>query len=227
LNGKLDYNVIDSASKEIVFNTVSTPAAGQYQLELPDGSRVWLNASSSLHFPTGFFGKERRVELTGEGYFEIAKNKAKPFVVSVNNAEVRVLGTHFNIMAYNDEPLLTTTLLEGSVKFTKNHITNILTPGQQSQLFKDGKVKVLNDVDVSKVVSWKNGTIEFNGDDIGNVGRKLSRWYDVDVQYTTKVDDLFYAEIPRNTKLQDVLKVLELTGKIHFKLEGRKVIVIP
>ncbi len=227
LKGKLNYNALESTNKEIVFNTVSTPHGGQYQVELPDGSQVWLNSTSTLYFPTDFTGKERRVELTGEAYFEIARNKAMPFVVQVGNAEVRVLGTHFNVMAYKDETALTTTLLEGSVKFINNHVTNILRPGQQSQLLKDGQVKVVSGVDLDKVVSWKNGIFDFNGVDIGSIGRQLSRWYDVEFVHGTKVEDLFYAELSRNSKLPEVLKALELTGKVHFKTEGRRITVVP
>ncbi|MGI8637909.1 MAG: FecR family protein, partial [Segetibacter sp.] len=227
LKGKLNYNTLESTNKEIVYNTVSTPHGGQYQVELPDGSKVWLNSTSTLYFPTDFAGKERRVELTGEAYFEIAPNKAMPFVVQVSNAEVRVLGTHFNVMAYKDEAALTTTLLKGSVKFINNHVTNILRPGQQSQLLKDGQVKVVSGVDLDKVVSWKNGIFDFNGVDIGSIGRQLSRWYDVEFVYSTKVEDLFYAELSRNSKLPEVLKALELTGKVHFKIEGRRITVLP
>lgn len=228
LNGKLGYNAASgSGTSEILYNTVSTPRGGQYQVELPDGSMVWLNAASSLRFPTSFAGKERRVEITGEVYFEIAKNKAMPFIVSVNGAEVHVTGTHFNVMAYNEEASLETTLLEGAVNFVKGGNNTILKPGQQSQLTKNGQLKTVNDVDVIKVMAWKNGYFNFGGSDFEMIARQLSRWYDVEVVYDRKIDDLFYAEIPRNTMLSDVLKALELTGKIHFKIEGRRIVVMP
>lgn len=227
LDGKLNYDVSPSNSKAVLYNTITTPRGGQFQIILPDGSKVWLNAASSIHFPTSFAANERRVEISGEAYFEISKNKAKPFIVKVNDAEVQVLGTHFNLMAYYDEPVVKTTLLEGSVKFIKDHNTNILTPGQQSQLFKNGLVKVLNNVDPDEVLAWKNGTFQFNGTDIGMVTRQLSRWYDAEVVYDKKIDDLFYADIPRNTNLSDVLKALELTGKVHFEIQGKRIIVKP
>jgi ferric-dicitrate binding protein FerR (iron transport regulator) len=225
-DGKLAYNLTSTGINEVLYNTISTPRGGQYQVDLPDGSRVWLNAASSLHFPTAFVGKERRVEITGEAYFEVAKNKAQPFIVSVNGAEVQVLGTHFNVMAYNDENAIKTTLLEGSVKFVNGSTSSLLKPGQQSQLSENGQVKVVSNVDVDAVTAWKNGNFDFQGEDIETVMRQLSRWYNVDVVYRNKPDELFYAEIPRNTKLSDVLKALELTGKLRFGIEGKKIIVM-
>ncbi len=225
LDGKINYNSTDAAKNEIVYNSISTPRGGQYQIILPDGSGVWLNSTSSIRFPTTFAGKSRTVEITGEAYFEVTKNKSMPFIVKANKAEIQVLGTHFNVMAYSDESLLKTTLIEGSVQFIKGNKTSILTPGQQSQLSGDGLVKVVSDIDVNKVIAWKNGVFNFEGADIATVLRQIARWYDVEVEYNEKVDDLFYAEIPRNTRLSDVLKALELTGKVHFEIEGKKIIV--
>ncbi|MBD0285841.1 MAG: FecR domain-containing protein [Flavisolibacter sp.] len=229
LGGKLTYNspTFGGGKGEALYNTLSTPRGGQYQVALPDGSQVWLNAASSIHFPAAFAGKERRVEITGEAYFEVAKNKDMPFIVSISGAEVQVLGTHFNIMAYKEEEAVKTTLLEGSVKFVSGNKESLLQPGQQSQLTKEGQVKVVSGVDVHAVIAWKNGHFDFEGADIGSVMRQFSRWYDVEVIYNKKVDDLFYAEIPRNTTLSDALKALELTGKVQFKIEGRKIIVMP
>ena len=227
LGGKLSYDQTNKNSREVVYNTISTPKGGQYQLELPDGSLVWLNASSSIHFPTSFIEKERRVDITGEAYFEVAKNANKPFIVIVNSSEVQVLGTHFNINSYNDEDDVKTTLLEGSVKFVNGATTSILKPGQQSQLAKNGSVKVASDVDVDKVVAWKNGLFDFESAGIETVMRQLSRWYDVDVEYNGKTDDLFFAEMRRNIKLSDALKALELTGKVRFDIQGKKIIVMP
>ncbi|MEP7111418.1 MAG: FecR family protein [Ferruginibacter sp.] len=227
INGKLDYKSSGAENGEVLYNMIATPRGGQYQVELPDGSQVWLNAASSLRFPTSFIEKERRVEITGEAYFEVAKNKAQPFIVSANGAEIQVIGTHFNVNAYNDESTISTTLLEGVVKFVKDGNNITLAPGQQSQLTKNGQLKIVRDVDVDKVVAWKNGFFIFEGSDFQTVSRQLSRWYDVEVKYDKKIDDLLYAEIPRNTRLSDVLKALELTGKIHFKIEGREIIVLP
>lgn len=227
LGGKLVYDPANKNSKEIVYNTITTPNGGQYQLELPDGSLVWLNATSSIHFPTSFAGKERRVEITGEAYFEIAKNRDMPFIVTVNNAEVQVLGTHFNVNAYNDEENVKTTLLEGSVKFVSGDNINMLKPGQQSQLTNNGLIKLVSNVDVEEVVAWKNGMFDFENAGIETVMRQLARWYDVEIEYNGKTDDLFIAEMRRNIKLSDALKALELTGKVKFDIQGKKIIVMP
>lgn len=228
LNGKLSYTSAGK-SKAIGYNTISTPRGKPYQIELPDGSQVWLNAASSLRFPTAFTGKERRVEITGEAYFEIAKNTAMPFFVKVKDAEVQVLGTHFNIMAYDEEDVVKTTLLQGAVRFVSTNSSLLLEPGQQSQLGKNGQVKIERSVNLSDVMAWKNGSFHFGSENIKVVMRQLSRWYDIDIEYQdngTELKDQFYADIPRNTNLTDVLKVLELTGKVKFKTEGRKVIVM-
>ena len=227
LDGKLSYDPTNKNSREIVYNTISTPKGGQYQLELPDGSQVWLNATSSIHFPTSFTGTERRIEITGEAYFEIAKNPNMPFIVTVSNSEVQVLGTHFNINAYNDEDNVKTTLLEGSVRFVNDGSINILKPGQQAQLTKEGTTKVVSDVNVDNVVAWKNGMFDFENAGIETVMRQLSRWYDVEIEYKGKTDDLFIAEMRRNIKLSDALKALELTGKVKFDIQDKKIIVMP
>jgi len=227
VGAKLLYDPTDKNSKDVVYNTISTPKGGQYQLELPDGSLVWLNATSSIHFPTSFAGKERRVEITGEAYFEVAKNRDMPFIVSVNGAEVQVLGTHFNVNAYSDEDNVKTTLLEGSVRFVHGVNADMLKPGQQSQLAGDGQVKVVSNVDVDEVVAWKNGMFDFENAGIETVMRQLSRWYDVEIEYKGKPDDLFIAEIRRQIKLSDALKALELTGKVKFEIQGKKIIVMP
>jgi len=227
VDGKLMYDPANNNSKEIVYNTISTPNGGQYQLELPDGSLVWLNATSSIHFPTSFVGKERRVEVTGEAYFEVAKNRDMPFIVTVNGSEVQVLGTHFNVNAYSDEDNVKTTLLEGSVKFVSGTNINMLRPGQQSQLASNGLIKVVSNVDVDEVVAWKNGMFDFDNAGIETVMRQLSRWYDVEIEYKGKTDDQFIAEMRRNIKLSDALKALELTGKVKFEIQGKKIIVLP
>ena len=227
LNGKLSYDPTNKNTREIVYNTISTPKGGQYQLELPDGSQVWLNATSSIHFPTTFTGTDRRIEITGEAYFEIAKNPNMPFIVTVNNSEVQVLGTHFNINAYNDEDNVKTTLLEGSVRFINDDNINILKPGQQAQLTKDGMTKVVSNVDVDEVVAWKNGMFAFENAGIETIMRQMSRWYDVEIEYKGKTDDLFIAEMRRNIKLSDALKALELTGKVKFDIQDKKIIVMP
>ncbi|MBS1660328.1 MAG: DUF4974 domain-containing protein [Bacteroidetes bacterium] len=232
LNGKLSYNTgkAGTTPAEVAYNTIATPRGGQYQIILPDGSQVWLNAASSLRFPTAFTGKERRVEVTGEAYFEIARNAAMPFTVALPTAggssEIQVLGTHFNVNAYTDESLLKTTLIQGAVRFVSGKESMVLSPGQQSQLTKAGDLNLNSQVDISTVMAWKNGLFHFEGADIETVMKQLSRWYDVDIVYSgRKTNDLFYAEIPRNTRLSDALKALSLTGKVDFKIDNKRIIV--
>ncbi|MEO5888857.1 MAG: FecR domain-containing protein [Ferruginibacter sp.] len=227
LNGKLNYNSSASATTEITYNTIATPRGGTYQIELPDGSLVWLNAASSLRFPTAFSAGERKVEVTGEAYFEVVKNKAMPFIVHVNNSTIRVMGTHFNVMAYDNESSLTTTLLEGAVKFVNGNDSSILEPGQQTQFFGNGRLDLLKAVDLENVIAWKEGSFHFEGENLEIILRQLTRWYDIEVVYENKkTENLFYLEMPRNTKLADILKVLELSSGIHFKIEGKIVKVI-
>lgn len=211
--------------EEAVFNTLSTPRGGQYQLTLPDGSRVWLNAASSLHFPVAFTGSARDVELTGEAYFEIAENKAKPFRVKVGGMSVEVLGTHFNVKAYKEEDAIRTSLLEGKVKVVKEGLTDMLQPGQQAILHTaSGGYKKIN-VNMDGVVAWKNGLFQFDGDDITGIMRQIDRWYDVEVVYPDKVPvRRFEGKISRNAQLTDVLHILELSG-VKFKVEGKTITV--
>jgi transmembrane sensor len=213
---------------EVVYNTITTPRGGQYQVVLPDGSKVWLNAASSLKFPTSFSGKERNVELTGEAYFEVAKNKAMPFHVSSAGQVVEVLGTHFNINAYADETWIKTTLLEGAVKVTKGTTWAIIKPGQQSAIVygqDNAAIKITDDVDTDEAVAWKNGKFYFDEADIQVVMRQVGRWYDVDVEYNGKIpSDRFSGAFSRNMNASEALRLLEFTG-VNFKIEGRKIIV--
>lgn len=229
---KLNYKNAGGAGGMLLYNTIATPRGSQYQLELPDGTKVWLNASSSLRFPASFNGDERRVEIKGEGYFEVASVKMKdgrkkPFIVNVGGAEVKVLGTHFNIMAYQDEPLVKTTLIEGAVRFVNGEDSVVLSPGQQSQLTKEGTMRVVSNVNTGEDLAWMSGYFMFEDADIGTVMRQLSRWYDVDVIYLYKTNERFNAQPSRSAKLSSVLKALELTGKIHFTVEGRTIKVMP
>lgn len=223
--GSLAYNPGADSQHETLYNTLSTPSGGQFQLVLPDGSKVWLNSSSSIRFPTAFNGDERKVELTGEAYFEVAKNAAKPFKVSVKEMEVQVLGTHFNIMAYDDEKSINTTLLEGSVKVSKGSAGKILVPGQQSKVGSGGDIKV-TEADVEEAIAWKNGYFQFNSYDIETIMRQVARWYDVKVVYK---DDIpvghFSGIVSRKNNISRVLEILQ-GGDVQFKIEGKKVIVL-
>jgi ferric-dicitrate binding protein FerR (iron transport regulator) len=212
----------NSQSRSLAYNTLSTAKGEQYSVTLSDGTKVWLNAASVLRFPIQFTGKDRRVEVSGEAYFEVAKNASKPFYVSSGNMNVRVLGTSFNINAYDNEPMIRTTLLDGLVSIN-DRIR--LSPNQQSRMEKDGSIKVIRDIDVDEAVAWKNGAFSFDNADITTVMRQLERWYDIEVVYEgSKPADLFYGGISRQSSLMEVLKVLQ-ASKVHFRLEGKKLIV--
>lgn len=226
-NGLLVYNgsTPSKAGVPVTYNTLTTPRGGQYQLVLPDGSKVWLNASSSLRFPVAFTGKTREVQLTGEAYFEVAKNKEKPFHVNVDRMQVEVLGTHFNVNAYADEGDIKTSLLEGSVKIIKGNSSGLLKPGQQGVLEKnDNKLKIKN-MNMDQVIAWKNGLFQFDRADITTIMREIGRWYDVDIVYAGKVPlRSFEGKISRDAQLSDVLKILQLSG-VKFTVQGKEIIV--
>jgi ferric-dicitrate binding protein FerR (iron transport regulator) len=232
-NGQLAYQGVNHQSGEVMYNTIGTPRGGQYKLVLPDGSGVWLNAISSIRFPTAFLGKERKVQITGEAYFEITKDHSRPFKVIVmtpsrnEGMEVEVLGTHFNINAYNDEPEIKTTLLEGSVKVNSGNNHMVIKPGQQSQVNSSGILKLIPNADVDEAVAWKDGRFEFRDADLKTILRQIMRWYDVDVAYESNLPDRYFtAAISRNKSLTGVLKILRLSD-IDFKLDGKKLTVIP
>lgn len=229
-NGQLTYKLARQGTTAPTYNLLTTPRGGFFQLLLPDGSKVWLNAASTLRYPTSFTGKDRVVELQGEAYFEIAHNPAMPFKVSVlpqqgrDHGEVEVLGTHFNIKAYADEPAIHTTLLEGSVRVHKGGAVATLHPGQEAQWNSSTDIKTRS-ADLEEAVAWKNGLFRFNEATIEDVMRQIARWYDVDVVYTNGIPrDLFRGEIYRNVNVSKVLKVLEASG-VHFTVEGKKILV--
>jgi ferric-dicitrate binding protein FerR (iron transport regulator) len=214
-----------SATAAVAYNTLTTPRGGQYKLILADGSKVWLNASSSLRFPTAFTGKERNVELTGEAYFEIAKNKEKPFHVNVNGMQVEVLGTHFNVNAYGDEGAIKTSLLEGSVKIKRGGLSGLLKPGQQGVLENNNNDLKIRKVNMDEVIAWKNGLFQFDGAGIKTIMLEISRWYNVEIVYSGKVPQRsFVGKISRDAALPDVLKILELSN-VKFNVTGRRIIV--
>jgi transmembrane sensor len=231
-NNELVYTTTSIVS----FNTMSTPRGGQYQLRLPDGSRVWLNAASSITYPTAFTGKERVVELSGEAYFEVRSLPAfpsgegagkMPFIVKINGMNVNVLGTRFNVMGYDDEAAINTTLLEGAVLITKGNAKALLKPGQEANVnATEEKIKVAA-ADVEQAIAWKNGMFLFNKTDIKSIMRQLSRWYDFEVRYQNAFENRnFSGMISRKTELSKALKMLEMTKDVKFKIEGRIVTVI-
>lgn len=218
--GQLVYDAsAGPAIHKIAYNTISIPRGGQYQITLPDGTKVWLNSSSSLTFPTAFTGKERKVELTGEAYFEAAKDKI-PFIVRSGSQQIEVLGTHFNVMAYKDEAGIKTTLLEGSVKVSHltSHISHLLKPGQQA-LMKSSTIKVA-EVDTEEAVAWKNGMFQFNNTDMQTVMRQLERWYNVEADEDNMPQKRFNGIISRDVPLSQVLKMMEVTSGLRFKIEN-------
>lgn len=228
-SGQLLYHKNTAAPAPIVYNTITVPCGGQYQLILADGSKVWLNAASSIRYPTAFSGRERKVAITGEVYFEVARNEAMPFKVEVaGKAEIEVLGTHFNINAYADEPSLNTTLLEGRVKITENLTRNtcVINPGEQASLSAAGKININRNINIDEVMAWKNGRFYFDNTGLTSILHQLERWYDATVVYRDAVPDGHYSgNIERNVNLTDVLKMLELTGNLRFTVEGKKLIV--
>jgi hypothetical protein len=212
----------------VSYNTVTTARGGQYQVILPDGSKVWLNAASSLKYPTVFKGPERNVELTGEAYFEVAKNVAMPFYVKSAGQTVKVLGTHFNINAYEDERVIKTTLLEGSIQIAYQQANALIKPGETARiaLGSANKIVVDEDLDTGDAVAWKEGYFQFNHSDIQTVMRQISRWYDVTVSYKGTVSSKdFGGAIQRNLSLSQVLHILE-KSQLHFIIKGKEVVVM-
>ncbi len=228
LNNQIQYKA-GGNTEETIYNIIETPRGGMFQLKLADGTKVWLNSSSSLRYPINFTAKdkERRVEMTGEVFFEVAPNKKVPFIVNIaGKGEVKVLGTHFNINAYPDEPSINTTLIAGSVKVTGLNNSQIIVPGQQAQINQSGKITLNNNPDIEAIMAWKNGSFVFNSLDIKSVMRQISRWYDVDVYYSGNVSDETYSGIvSRNSNVSALLKIME-EGGVKFRIEGRKITVI-
>lgn len=238
-NGEITYQTgFGDILKEMKYNTLSNPRGSKViNMTLADGSKVWLNAGSSITYPVAFIEKNRRVSLEGEGYFEISRNKSKPFYVKTGELEVKVLGTHFNVNAYRDNDEIRTTLLEGSVMVNVSGQSAILKPGQQAELpvHTGGhgsvqKLRTTDNVDVEQVLAWKNGFFSFQDAGLKDIMQQISRWYDVDVSYEGMIAPRqFGGVIPRNSDLKTVLKILEASN-VHFRLEGkdgRKLIVIP
>lgn len=229
-DGHVVYDAGNNAIAAI--NTITTPNGGQYRLTLADGTNVWLNAASSIKFPTKFTGNTREVEITGEVYFEVAKDKLHPFNVVSKNQVIEVLGTHFNVNTYKDEPAEKTTLLEGSIKVSRiknlqkdESTTRVLKPGQQSLLTASASAIRVQSTDMEEAVAWKNGYFKFDKVDIQTIMRQVARWYNVEVEYRGGIsEDLFVGKIARSENVSGVLRILELS-KIKTSIDGRKIIV--
>jgi ferric-dicitrate binding protein FerR (iron transport regulator) len=236
-DGRIVYKEQQQSIGQMQYNTLSNPRGSKVvDMTLADGSRVWLNAGSSVTYPVAFIGKERNVTITGEAYFEVAHNAAMPFKVSKGEMAVTVLGTHFNVNAFDDETSIKVTLLEGSVKVNNGNESGLLNPGQQAVLTgvegsnqanqKIKQIIVQTNVDLDEVMAWKNGRFYFDGADIKTMMRQLSRWYNVDVEFKADVKSSFVAKISRDEPVTELLKILELTNLVHFKIEGNKIEVI-
>jgi transmembrane sensor len=221
-SGHLQYN---SKTTTPELHTLYTPNGAQYELQLPDGTHVWLNAASSITYPTIFTGNNRDVTISGEAYFEVARNQSMPFRVKAKDMQIEVTGTHFNVNTYTNEPFLTTTLLEGGVKVTRNNSTVQLTPGQQSLTGADGKLSVIKNVNTDEVMAWKNGYFHFESASLETILRQVSRWYDVNIVYEGAAPtEKYFLIIKRNSSLPAVLKVLE-ANNVRFTIDGKKLTV--
>lgn len=225
-DGALAYGK-DAGSTTPVYNNLTTPKGRQFQLILPDGSKVWLNAASSLRYPTVFVGNERRVEVNGEVYFEVAKNTQMPFRVTIpGGSGIEVLGTQFNVNAYSNETAVRTTLVEGRLKVVNSKASAVLTPGKQAVLTADSRLTIA-DADVDKAIAWKRGIFNFEDASLEEVMRQIERWYDIQVVYEKNVPDIkFGGKMSNDVSLQGLLKSLQ-ESDVHFRLEGRKLIVLP
>ncbi len=226
INGKPNANSASGdANNEVLYNTITTPAGGQYQVELPDGSKVWLDASSTLRFPTVFDGP-RNVQVNGQVYFEVAKDPKQPFVVVSGDKSIAVLGTSFNVNAYTDEPFFAVTLINGAVKVQEGASQETLRPGQQAQV-SSGGIRVNDHVNLRQVTAWKDGLFKFYNSDIQTIMREIGRWYNVTIVYEGKIpEDRFTGTMDKSLNASDVLKILALS-KVHFRIEGQRIVVMP
>lgn len=217
-----------------LINTVTTPKGNDFKIVLPDGTKVWLNTLSTISYPVVFDGKERKVKIIGEAYFEVARNPYQPFIVEANGTEVRVLGTHFNVSAYSEENTVKTTLIEGAVKVTNKGQSALLKPGEQSIASLSKSNIEVNNIDVEEALAWKNGYFLFNNENIKTVMKSIARWYDITVEYEGNVGQkTFGGTIERFATIEQLLKSMEMTGAIHFKIlpsepgKERRVVVMP
>lgn len=227
-SSELSYVLANQVSQTAAtVHRLVTPVGGQYNLTLADGTKVWLNASSSLKFPSHFSGNTRVVELVGEGYFEVAQNKTHPFIVEVGDNKVEVLGTHFNISAYQNEAQMTTTLLEGAVKVSTASVQQLLIPGNQAVINAQQSAIQVSMVNTQQAVAWKDGLIYMKDESLEKIMRKLARWYDVEVSYADHIDKsmTFSGVVSSNKSIRSVLNIMESTEDIHFTLKGRRIMV--
>jgi len=227
-DGHIDYHGQGRSGRELTYNTLSTAKGGQYQLALPDGTKVWLNAMSSIRYPTAFTGSDRHVELTGEAYFEVAAHKEQPFTVGVSGMNIKVLGTEFDVMAYPGEGKKLTTLVQGAVKVENGNEGRQLSMGQQAIVTDGGALSVASNIDIESVTAWKIGFFQFSHTELRTIMREIARWYDVDLVYQRQdLTSEYGGRISRKLNLSDLISLLEGNGVGHFRLEGRRLIVLP
>jgi hypothetical protein len=226
-NGLIAYTGKDANTGAAALNTIATPRGGQYAVVLPDGTNVWLNSQSSLTYPVAFNSQERNVTLKGEAYFEVAKNKKHPFIVHTDNVNIKVLGTHFNVAAYADDDEVKTTLLEGSVNLSKGTSSAMLIPGQQGIVTTAEDKIITKTVNVNQAIAWKMGYFLFRENSIRDIMKQMARWYDVEVEYKgTPTSKTFGGTYAKDKDINELLNGLELTGLVHFKIDGRRIIVM-
>lgn len=228
-DGQLVYEKNREAgdSPEPAWNTLSTPYGGQYKVVLPDGTRVWLNAASTLRYPIQFTGNERAVVLNGEAYFEVSADKSKPFRVKTgDSSSLEVLGTRFNVNAYTDEEKIRTTLLDGSVRLRNGLATLLLQPGEQGLQWGSMNLQKNAGADVEEAIAWKEGLFQFSSADIHSVMRQIARWYNVTIEYRGQITQHFTGQAYRQNDLSQLLEILQLTGKVGFEVSGRKITVL-
>ena len=224
---ELSYRATAHPGEAVSYNTLQTPRGGQYRLTLPDGTRVWLNSASSIRYPSAFTGKDRSVEVAGEAYFDVAKDVQKPFLVKARNMEVQVLGTAFNLMAYADEEEVQTTLVTGAVEVVKDKERQLVRPGQQAVLADGSSSFRVGEADLKSVLAWKDGFFRFDGGGIAAIMRQMARWYDVEIVYEgARPAEQFYGFLPRQQYASQILEALELTQNVHFRMEGKKIVVM-
>jgi len=222
--GGINYKIEGNTDVRIAMNLLNVPKGGQFQITLSDGTKVWLNSNSSLKYPSAFSTSERRVELTGEAYFEVSKNKQKPFIVETSLQKVEVLGTKFNINAYDDESSTQTSLAEGSVRVSCKNNTTLLKPGQQFTLT-DQNIAVRT-INLDQVLDWKNGDFNFSNNNLKEIMRKISRWYNIEVIFEGPISqETYVAQISRKKRLNDVLRALQLSGSIKYNIRNNKLYI--
>ncbi|AOM76068.1 FecR family protein [Pedobacter steynii] len=225
--GQVSYNVQGHKKMLSTINKLETPRGGKYRLLLADGTKIWLNSASTLTYPTTFEGKDRTVILSGEAYFEVTKNSNKPFKVITRHQEVKVLGTHFNINGYPDDPQIQTTLLEGSILLSKGSNNRLLRPGQMALTKIHSENIEIEPADTEKNIAWKNDDFIFNGENLPSIMKTIARWYDVEVVYQVSPDSTrYWGVISRSKNLSEVLKMLQSSGHINSKVQGRRVIIM-